>query len=389
MNRKIAIIKRVVFSLLSGTSYLIKKNEKLIFFDDVDLIRYNELALVSYLKKNGYTQEYTIVYYTKKKDIAKKKYGDSGSIIYTDSLLRSLWSKLRAKYVFSELVGNIFACKPCRGQIIVQLWHGMALKTIGLNADSAYLKDAFSYMLCYSEFSAEIMKKDWMFDDRKVLLSQNPRDDLMFNARSCLKEFGIPEGRINVLWLPTFRNNIKSAYYDSNIDFPLIDGSALRNLDKDLGRLGINLIIKLHPLQRQVDFLQGTYKNIYLINTEDFHNRRCEFYEFIGMADAMLSDYSSVAIDYMLLDRPIGYVIDDIDEYNSRRGFHVDNPLAFMPGHHIDSYDSLISFLADVSSGKDPYREERHRINDILNKYKDSSNCRRVIEFVGINTTER
>ncbi len=46
-----------------------------------------------------------------------------------------------------------------------------------------------------------------------------------------------------------------------------------------------------------------------------------QLYEFIHCADALVSDYSSVAIDYLLLDRPLGFTLDDYKEYTQSRGW--------------------------------------------------------------------
>ena len=41
----------------------------------------------------------------------------------------------------------------------------------------------------------------------------------------------------------------------------------------------------------------------------------------LGKADALISDYSSAAIDYLILDRPIGFLLKDVEEYGNSRGF--------------------------------------------------------------------
>jgi len=49
--------------------------------------------------------------------------------------------------------------------------------------------------------------------------------------------------------------------------------------------------------------------------------KQIKLYELIGISDGLLSDYSSVAVDYLLLDRPLGYVLADYNIYKEKRGF--------------------------------------------------------------------
>ena len=68
----------------------------------------------------------------------------------------------------------------------------------------------------------------------------------------------------------------------------------------------------------------------------------------------------------MLLDKPIGFVVSDISEYDSQRGFVFDNPVDFMPGDIITSGDELLKFAEDI-------------IN-----HRDAQNCKRVLDAAGI-----
>ena len=46
-----------------------------------------------------------------------------------------------------------------------------------------------------------------------------------------------------------------------------------------------------------------------------------EFYETLNAADLLITDYSSVYFDYLLLDRPLIFVPVDLEEYIETRGY--------------------------------------------------------------------
>ena len=102
----------------------------------------------------------------------------------------------------------------------------------------------------------------------------------------------------------------------------------------------------------------------------------------IGISDGLLSDYSSVAVDYLLLDRPLGYVLADYDMYKEKRGFVFENPYDYMPGYKISNYGDVLSFIEDVIEGNDRYAKERRELNKKINFYNDGKSCERVVAKV-------
>ena len=94
-------------------------------------------------------------------------------------------------------------------------------------------------------------------------------------------------------------------------------------------------------------------------------------YSLLGRADALITDYSSVYFDYLLLDRPIGFAVGDMKDYEGERGFTVDNPYEYMPGEKFSDGEGMLEFVRSVFSGIDLYGAKRREMNDIFNKYQD------------------
>ena len=97
-------------------------------------------------------------------------------------------------------------------------------------------------------------------------------------------------------------------------------------------------------------------------------------YQFLTLTDALISDYSSVAVDYMLLDKPIAYLLEDFEQYKKVRGFVFEDPLEYMPGYHIYSNEELDRFLSDIHNHKDIYKEKRaHKLSVMHNQCNNYS----------------
>ena len=94
----------------------------------------------------------------------------------------------------------------------------------------------------------------------------------------------------------------------------------------------------------------------------------------------MISDYSGAAYEYLQLNRPIGYVLDDVNEYIS--GFVVEDIHQLIAGHEIYSIDDMVKFIKDISEENDIYREKRKKIRDYIYDYHDGNSCERLAKLL-------
>lgn len=105
-------------------------------------------------------------------------------------------------------------------------------------------------------------------------------------------------------------------------------------------------------------------------------------YDLMKLSDALITDYSSIAFDYMLLNRPIGYAIDDMEQYTI--GFSVPNPLDYMTGMKMKTSAELREFIASVAAGRDDYRAEREKLRDRIHTYQDGKNSKRLLKLLDL-----
>jgi CDP-glycerol glycerophosphotransferase (TagB/SpsB family) len=82
-------------------------------------------------------------------------------------------------------------------------------------------------------------------------------------------------------------------------------------------------------------------------------------YGLLARSGALVTDYSSVWIDYLTLDRPIGFIIDDLAEYKGGRGLMVSNLEGLLPGPVLASADDCAKFFSASPADMEALRMAR------------------------------
>ena len=111
-------------------------------------------------------------------------------------------------------------------------------------------------------------------------------------------------------------------------------------------------------------------------------NSSSDIYAVLKYSTALITDYSSIYFDYLLLDRPIIYYIPDLYEYQTKcRGFYepYENLTA---GIYTTNENELINGLNNIICLKDEYKEKRKLLRDRMFVHQDGKNCERVIEWI-------
>ncbi|NLK22332.1 MAG: hypothetical protein GX308_09740 [Epulopiscium sp.] len=389
------IIKFILFNSMSLLNFIIPKKENNIFFSDISSVRENQYVLYKYMVDNHYYKQYTIVYYTRNKNLIEEYLGENTKII--SNFFLGFYYRITSKFVLYAFGGNRFDCIVPKNQKVINLWHGFGLKKIGycINKKDFYnAASCFSNVIISSKYFAEMVTKSYDCKETQLIVAGSPKNDYLFNSDiDAVSELGInkKEYKNIIIFLPTYRNSDRLGFNGHKSNFPLLTIDNIQDLDNYLYMEECLLIIKLHhtaKLDTNIEITNNKYNNIIFIDNIDLDRKGIPFYTLLGQMDALLTDYSSVYQDFLLINKPIGFVVDDIDEYSKVRGFNVSNPLEVMPGHKVFNMDNLKNFISDVIQGNDNYTDARKTINDLVNHYQDGKNCERLLRFLGITLYE-
>ena len=346
--------KTLMFNLKSITSkmntIIPKKNKRIVLYSNWGF-RDNLRTLYQYLVDNGYQEEYEIIcasndfyHLEKEKDV---KYV---------SIYRGLYYFLTSKYFFYSF--GKYPIKPAPNQMVVNLWHGMPLKKIGnLEVGMEEIDyNFFTKLVSSSALFTPIMKAAFKAEDNQILLVGNIRNDELFKK----------EKEKNIIWMPTYRNS--NNYHDSQeaLIFSLGEED-FSKIQQILSKHDYQLYIKLHPLEESRLHVQMNHSNIHLLTEEIISEQYDTLYTFLGTTSALITDYSSVFLDYYLLNRPVVFTINDYEEYKEKRGFVFEDVKSLMVGSVIRDSHDLLEFLESVMKSEDSYIEERTKVNDKVN----------------------
>lgn len=339
-------------------------------------------AFYDYLIKNHYNDKYKIVWLLKNKKPDELPKNVTAFYLYKPSLKKQM-TICTARYILTcqDVIGSVR-----EGQISLYMTHGpLGLKSI---KGKCNLPENLTYILMPSEYLLPIMCDQYGIEYSKIkalILGYPMHDCLYTNERGDLYKITSDKFRKVVLWMPTFRKSIAFGREDSNAVEPL--GIPIFNtlyevqeLNDFLKNNNSLLIIKIHPMQDLSTIKIHSFSNIKLLDEKSVKKLDVNNNRLMKDADALISDYSSAAYDYMHLDRPVGFTMDDAKEY--KLGFIVDDPQELIGGQIIYNEHDFMNFIFDVLDNKDPYKEKRNEIFNKVYKFHNGDSCQRLADFL-------
>jgi len=374
---KINIILKILRNLiLYVISLLIPKSKKILIIGGwfgerfADNSKYTFLYLSKYAKELGFKK---VFYITRSKSLQKEL---SEKELNTLNLwsVKSIWYHFRAYFHIIDQsykdINSIFSIRSKR----IHLWHGFPLKRVG-EIEKYLLNGTYSdsinppkesklamqskilssngfwedfYMLGTSELSMKIMSKAFNVPKEKMFLSGYPRN-FNFYAAEPIKFYTEEEeemvekiykyyesNKLILGYFPTFRDRT-----DTNL-FGVDNVNHLKDLLDLFENFDIKVITKFHSADKT--------SSDEIISHSALTNLPSHFdiYNFLEYIDILISDYSSIAFDFLLLDKPVIFFPYDLEYYSTKDRKLIFNYNEFAPGplvYNIDELKTLIPKL--------------------------------------------
>ena len=285
----------------------------------------------------------------------------------------------RAQAAFGTIRPSVDIGPETAGALQVSLWHGMPIKGICLQGRPKPCHfPEIEFTIATSPFMSEIQQKAFGLPPSRVICSGEPKTDGFVDADlpDVLKRLG-GKYRNVVLYAPTYRDEEFQKPGDMNVNVALVDNLATSSeLKAALSRNNACMIIALHP------FVRNLYKKP--LEAPFFMSAPlgvCTEH-LMASASCLISDYSSVIIDWLLLSRPMILYCPDLEAYKTQRGFPYYDYEQIFDGFLAPATDSVAAAidraLGGVNDGAAKLRELKHQFHS----YPVGGASRRIYERI-------
>lgn len=344
---------------------------------------YNSRYLFEYVKEN--LPEITPLFVINDPELRNSlssKYGKQ-HFIETESI-QGIRQALSAGVWFTSAGLPAYGTGLHKKRLIINLWHGVPLKKIALldpnlkKAARIYFKKIFSEnytcILTTSHELIPLMARSFAVSEDKIKVWGQPRNDGLFQKNDCREILGqlfpdLPEYTKTVLYAPTFRD------YGQVQLFPFKDFDQ-EQLEAFLEEKNMLLFIRTHVAE-QGSAAPYLGKRIRFLGNEQAE----DVTGILNIFDCLITDYSSIYIDYLLTDKPMIFLPYDRQQYLDGRGMNFDYD-DVTPGPKPETFND---FLDALSPKEDFWKSERTRVNRLFNEIQHpcaADICNKVLKMI-------
>jgi CDP-ribitol ribitolphosphotransferase len=288
-------------------------------------------------------------------------------------------------------------------RIELNSWHSPLFKSV-INMEnptnSTKLKTNWrkvNIILSYSQLYTSLMVACTSSNPFMHAITGIPRNDYLFDSKGISNLEKITKKKLKnkkiILFTPTFRVGYSKKQGSKNFNnifgFTNFDNKSFNNF---LIKNNIFFIFKLHP--NEEPYLSN-YKNLidsensFQLNNDLLTQYNIDFYEIINATDILVTDYSGIFIDFLLLNRPIIFTPVDLNDYAKTRNFLFTPYEHWTPGKKVLSQIQLMNEIRNILNGKDKYTYERKIQKDIWHYFQDNLSSKRVskilLNYLNIN----
>ena len=269
--------------------------------------------------------------------------------------IRGVWAFVRASVCVSTHGVYGSRSRP-GGKVHLGLWHGEYIKAVGRVAGETTHR--FDRMYVSGELSRLIRSAETGLDPGLIEVAGVPRNDLLTSEKRSARPI--------VVWAPTYRaSTVGTRRRDGDAEsFHAFVEQTLHRLEDVLAEHEAELWLRLHP--SSATKVEVRSSRVRTADDAFLAERGMTLYSALGASHALITDFSSVWVDYLHLDRPVIFAAPDLDEYAAARGLLLQPYDWWFPGVMCHSVDEVAAAVGDVLTGRDDKCEHRRLVTSIL-----------------------
>jgi CDP-glycerol glycerophosphotransferase len=270
---------------------------------------------------------------------------------------QGLVAALRARaWVFTH--GMYGRPNVTRRRVFLNLWHGSGPKRTE-NSSFRHLVPSDTLIACSGTWGVALADSIQVPRDR-LFVSSHPRQDAFATPASddVLRRLNLDPSKPIALWMPTYRQATSGA--KSWSDSPAVTsrgGDEIGQVVKCAAAAGVQLVVKAHPL----DADRYASPGLVSLSSANIWAAGCTPYQLLARADALISDYSSVWVEFLTLDRSLALYCPDLDDYVRSRGFNHPSMVDLARDLIVRRPEDLAQFFNAVAVGDGTWRPDARK----------------------------
>lgn len=336
---------------------------------------YNSSYLFLYVKEHcPEIHPYYVMNDDKKREELGEKYGKE--YFLDGKTMAGIRKILSCKVWFTSTAPPLYGVGFRKKYVILNLWHGIPLKKIGMEQKNLswftrkyykyFFADNYEGVVTTSSHLVHIMSRSFLVEPERIKVWGQPRNDVLFSSNSEGKGLEevfsgeLPPYEKVVLYAPTFRDHEPTQL------FPFQDMDRER-LCQWLEEKKIFLCIRLHLYDQTgyqwIQELDRTGSRIRFLNED----RTVDIMEALKGFDLLITDYSSIYMDYLLTGKPVLFLPYDQEAYLKERGMNFPYDQV-TPGPKPKTFQEFLNSMEDLLYNHDGYVRQRESVNNFLNE---------------------
>lgn len=375
--------------------FFLKKKNRIVFCSWPDLSD-NAKVFYDFMRKY-HSDEWELVFLWRYTEPSVQNKKTMGKLFWHFSIkgILAVWTSK-----FLVMTHDDFYFYLPKKHILLELFHGMPIKAVGFmeknitpERHNNYRKiGENAYFFVTSDVFMLSVSHCFHANFNHIYITGQSRTDSIFypteNAKQYVKEKFNGFKKI-CLYCPTYREKkigTKREIQKSFNNIFYMDDFDSNDFYSFLTENEILVLMKPHP---QDEFFYRDWisknklpSNLKLIFDSDLKKFDFYFYELFSFCDFMLSDYSSIAVDFLITQKPCIYLTTTVDEYIESRGMVLnDNYQKLMIGDKVHNYEDLKKCILKILTLKDAAKNEREKLS-LLHKYFDGNSSERIYQII-------
>ena len=391
-----------IANILNIGNYI--KKEKIILYGGMGGKWYGDNSEHQYeymLQKHPEIKQYWI---TKNKEIYQKLKTENKPVLMQQSI-KGILTTMKAQIAVMTNSTMDIAINPLilpKNIELIDLRHGRSVKGVRFARKQhkiSIIEEAMRYyeikritkMVSTSEFITEVQEIAMGVKKDKQEITGYPRNDALIEPTTKEKkiwetyekqqlkiEDNEPKKTI-ILYAPSWRHGRNPTKF-----FPFKD-KKITQLNEYLEKNDMLMLLRPHKndlmkFQENTEELNKIVKhnqNIKLCTHKEIN----DINSILSFIDILISDYSAIYHDYLLLNRPVLFTPYDYDDFEKQNGTLYDY-FKNICGPAIWTQEQLIKELENIKQHKDEYKEKREKLTKKIHKYTDPKNRERVEKMI-------